>query len=543
MHYVIESLILLLAVALSGIVARLLPRRVPVPLIQIAIGALLRGLLGVKIPLDPEIFFLLFIPPLLFLDGWRIPKAAFFRDIRPILILAVGLVIFTVVGMGFFIQWLVPAIPAPVAFALAAILAPTDSVAMVAVRGSTPLPPRLRHILEGETLLNDASSLDIFRFAVAAIVTGSFSLSQTALGFFWMVAVGVAIGVGVACACSYALRWLGRHGGEDAGVQILVSLLVPFAVYLASERLGGSGILAAATAGIATQYVNLRGPELSATRMQRNAVWKTVQDVLSGIIFVLLGEQLVRIFSADLDDARLSAFAGNWTLMMYLLAIAAALLVLRFVWVWASLYLSRVRRQIESARERLLLVAITSLAGVRGAVTLAGVMSLPLVLADGSRFPVRDLAVVVAVGVVMISLLLASITLPPLVRRLPPAPDLADIGDEREARLAAAQAAVTRLETLRGEVRTDSDGGDIAHEALANLLELYQRRLATDGGHKGERFWIVGQTEREYHLDALAAEREQLFRLRIEQQIDDELHRKLVLEVDLVEASLRVEER
>lgn len=543
MHYVIESLILLLAVALSGIVARLLPRRVPVPLIQIAIGALLRGLLGVKIPLDPEIFFLLFIPPLLFLDGWRIPKAAFFRDIRPILILAVGLVIFTVVGMGFFIQWLVPAIPAPVAFALAAILAPTDSVAMVAVRGSTPLPPRLRHILEGETLLNDASSLDIFRFAVAAIVTGSFSLSQTALGFFWMVAVGVAIGVGVACACSYALRWLGRHGGEDAGVQILVSLLVPFAVYLASERLGGSGILAAATAGIATQYVNLRGPELSATRMQRNAVWKTVQDVLSGIIFVLLGEQLVRIFSADLDDARLSAFAGNWTLMMYLLAIAAALLVLRFVWVWASLYLSRVRRQIESARERLLLVAITSLAGVRGAVTLAGVMSLPLVLADGSRFPVRDLAVVVAVGVVMISLLLASITLPPLVRRLPPAPDLADIGDEREARLAAAQAAVTRLETLRGEVRTDSDGGDIAHEALANLLELYRRRLATDGGHKGERFWIVGQAEREYHLDALAAEREQLFRLRIEQQIDDELHRKLVLEVDLVEASLRVEER
>ncbi|WP_323846163.1 Na+/H+ antiporter [Microbulbifer magnicolonia] len=542
MHYVVLVLILLLAVAVSGMIVRILPVRLPLPLVQIATGALLGGALGVRIPLDPEIFFLLFIPPLLFLDGWRIPKGAFFRDLRPILVLAVGLVVFTVVGMGFFIHWLVPSMPLPVAFAVAAILAPTDPVALTAVRGSTPLPPRLKHILEGEAMLNDAAGLDLFRFAVAAAVTGSFSLSQTALGFVWMATAGVGIGAGVAFACGYALRWLGRLGGEDTGVQVLVSLLVPYAAYLATEHLGGSGILAAATAGIATQYVNLHGPELSATRMERQAVWDTVQGVLNGIIFLLLGEQLVRILTADVGAARHSAVVGDWTLLLYIAAITAALLALRFLWVWASIYLGRVRGDIRDAGVRLLLVTVAAVAGVRGAVTLAGVLSLPLALPDDSAFPGRELAVVIAMGVILLSLLLASFALPQLVRRLPATPQLAAIGDERGARVAAARAAIQRLQSLRDGIEEKDEAADVEREALDYLLDVYRRRLAGGVGQGEDRVWIMAQTEREFHLDALAAERDQLFRLRIERQIDDDLHRKLVLEVDLVEASLRTED-
>ena len=540
MHYVSLTLFLLLAVAFSGIVVRALPLRLPLPPVQIATGALLGGALGIRIPLDPEIFFLLFIPPLMFLDGWRIPKGALVRDIRPILTLAVGLVIFTVVGIGLFIHWLLPAMPQAVAFAVAAILAPTDSVALVAVRGTVPLPPRLRHILEGEALLNDASGLNIFRFAVAAVMAGGFSLPQALLGFTWMAAAGVIIGTVVAVACSYGLRGLGRLGGEDTGVQILVSLLVPFAAYLATEHLGGSGVLGAAAAGVATHYVSLHGPELSATRMQRDAVWQTVQDVMQGVIFVLLGEQLVHIFIADWGEARYSAVASDSALTIYVIAITAALVVLRFVWVLATMYLSRVNRAIEGLRARVLLVAVASLAGVRGAVTLAGVLSLPLLLPSGVGFPARDLAVVIAMGVILLSLLLASFVLPPLVRRLPLMPHLADIGDEQAAREAAAKAAVERLQALHREIPDSSADGDLARDAVRYLLEVYHRRLAGGDGEGEKRIWILARVEREYHLAALAAERDQLFRLRFERLIDDELHRKLVLEVDLVEASLCV---
>lgn len=537
MHYVSLALILLLAVAVSGIAVRVSPLRLPLPIVQIAMGVLLATVLGVKIPLDPEIFFLLFIPPLLFLDGWRIPKGAFFHDLKPILTLAVGLVVFTVVGMGFFIHWLVPSIPLAVAFAVAAILAPTDPVAVAAVRGDTPLPARLEHILEGEAMLNDASGLDFFRFAVAAVVTGSFSLAQTALGFVWVALVGVAIGVGVAFLCGYALRWLARLGGEDTGVQILVSLLVPFAAYLAAEHLGGSGILAAAAAGIATHYVSLYGPELSSTRMERRAVWNTVQDVMNGIIFVLLGEQLVRIATGELDTVRHSDISGA-TLLLYVAAITAALLALRFVWVWVPLFFSRSLSRRLQWRGRLLLVAVTSVAGVRGAITLAGVLSLPLLLPNGSPFPARELAVVIAMGVILLSLLLASFTLPALVRRLPPAPQLDDRGDEAGARAEAAEAAIARLEVLRGEVGSDGGDAEIEREAVDYLLDFYRRRLASGDGESDDRIWALARAERRYRLAALAAERDRLYSLRFEHRIDDELHRRLVLEVDLAEAGL-----
>jgi len=177
MQIVFTVLMLLLAVAMSGVVSRLSPIRLPLPLFQIAIGALLAApAFGLKVRFDPELFLLLFIPPLLFADGWRIPKRQLYQLRDPILALALGLVIFTVVGVGYFIHWLIPAISLPVAFALGAVLSPTDAVAVSAIVGQNRLPTKLQHVLEGESLMNDASGLVAFKFAIAAILTGSFSL-------------------------------------------------------------------------------------------------------------------------------------------------------------------------------------------------------------------------------------------------------------------------------------------------------------------------------------------------------------------------------
>ena len=187
-------LFLLLAVVISGALARMSPVPVPLPLVQIVLGAVIASVAHFGVTLDPEIFFLLFLPPLLFLDGWRIPKQGLFRDKGTILELALGLVVFTVLGVGYFIHWLIPTMPLAVAFALAAVISPTDPIAVSAIAARVPIPKRLLHILEGESLLNDASGLVCMRFAVAAALTGTFSLTAAAGTFLWLALGGIAIG-------------------------------------------------------------------------------------------------------------------------------------------------------------------------------------------------------------------------------------------------------------------------------------------------------------------------------------------------------------
>lgn len=195
MAWISTILFLLLAVVVSAPLARLV--RLPLPLVQIALGAVIALSAIPTVDLKPSIFFLLFLPPLLFLDGWRIPKDDLFRDGAVILELALGLVVFTVVGVGLLIHWLIPAMPLAVAFALAAVLSPTDPIAVSAIASRTPIPKRLMHILEGESLLNDASGLVCMRFAVAAAVTGAFSLQEAVGSFLWVAFGGLAIGAGV----------------------------------------------------------------------------------------------------------------------------------------------------------------------------------------------------------------------------------------------------------------------------------------------------------------------------------------------------------
>lgn len=544
MPVVTMVLLFLLAVVVSGFIARLLPLKVPLPLLQIALGAGLSWI-GFDVAFDPHLFLLLFIPPLLFLDGWRIPKGAFFRDWKPILALAIGLVVFTVVGMGWFIEWLVPAMPLAVAFALAAILSPTDPVAVAAMTHNAPLPPRLMHILEGESLLNDATGLVCFSFAVTAAMTGHFSLAGASVSFVLVAGGGVLVGMAVTWIIGRLNRLLVRRSGEDPGIQILVSLLIPFAAYLAAEHVHVSGILAAVVAGIAMHYGELSGRPLASTRMQRNAVWDTVQTALNGIIFVLLGEQLPRMLRS-LPEAALASGSGNdvWHLLGYVVVITAALGALRFAWVWVAVRLTVFRaswRGEAQAMPQTRLLAIIATAGVRGAITLAGVLTLPLLLPDGTLFPAREVAIFLAMGVILLSLVIASVSLPLLTRGLTeslPEPGRKDT--EANARVAASEAAIRRIEKVVTEPLADQREVDVRAEAAVYLLDVYRRHLDYGdlSGENAEDMQRLAEAERRLRLVALDAERDELYRLRRAFAIDDVVHQKLVREIDLMEASL-----
>ncbi|MGI4855465.1 MAG: Na+/H+ antiporter, partial [Janthinobacterium lividum] len=305
MQTVFTVLILLLAVALSGTAARLVPFAIPLPLIQIAIGALLASpRLGLHVTFVPEVFLLLFIPPLLFADGWRMPKRELFHYRRPILMLALGLVFFTIAGLGYFIHWLVPSIPLAVSFALAAVLSPTDAVALSGIVPRGRMPLQLKHILEGEALLNDASGLVAFKFAVAAALTGTFSIWTASLSFILIAVGGIALGI----ALTWPFNWLRQKiarlsEDDDPGVQIILILLLPFAAYLLAEHIGLSGILAAVAAGMAMNFTTDLGSESVATRMRGASVWAMIEMIFNGFVFILLGLQFPSIIGRALIDA------------------------------------------------------------------------------------------------------------------------------------------------------------------------------------------------------------------------------------------------
>jgi len=380
---------------------------------------------------------------------------------------------------------------------------------------------------------------------VTAALTGTFSLADASTSFLLVAGGGVVVGVAVTWIIGRANRLLVRRGGEDPGIQILVSLLIPFAAYLAAEHIHVSGILAAVVAGIAMHYGELSGRPLAATRMQRNAVWDTVQTALNGIIFVLLGEQLPRMLRA-LPEAASSSGSGNdvWHLLGYVVVITIALGALRFAWVWVAVRLTVFRaawqgREVKMPHTRLL--AIIATAGARGAITLAGVLTLPLLMPDGSLFPAREVAILIAMGVILLSLAIASIGLPLLTRGLTaslPEPERKDT--EANARVAASEAAIRRIEKAIAEPLADQRDIDVRAEAAVHLLDVYRRHLDYGdlSGENAEDMQRLADAERRLRLVALDAERDELYRLRRAFAIDDVVHQKLVGEIDLMEASL-----
>lgn len=556
-------LILLLVASATGVVTRFVPA-LPTPLVQIFLGALLAWpASGLHVELEPEIFLLLFIAPLLFADARRFPQREFMILRGPILALALGLVLFTVIGVGYFVHLLFPALPLAICFALAAILSPTDAVAVSSISGRLPVPPRLMRILEGESLMNDASGLVAFKFAVAAAITGTFSVTDATLSFFVISVGGLVVGGLLAFGFNVLrTRLIERHLGEATTVQvILLVLLLPFAAYLLAEHLGMSGILSAVAAGMVMNRADIKRVGQLHTRMQTQAVWEMLEFVLNALVFLLLGFQLPAIITGALDHSLHDIGDFEFLrLLGYVAAISIALLASRFAWIWMAREVGRgltrfsgflkgqPRLPSPESRQRVpfkLMLAAT-LAGIRGTITLAAALSLPHVMADGTPFPARELLIFLATGVILFTLITGSIGLPLVLRNLKIPADTHEFEEERKARIAGAEAAIYRIERYHHD-RT----GEFAHsktndetivafnDISSKLMSYYRERLTLHSTETATpQLATSRQLERETRLEALRAERREYYKLRQRDRINDSVLRKLVREVDLAEAAL-----
>ena len=556
MHTVETVLLVLMLGALTGIAARYV-RAIPLPLIQIALGALIAWPQdGLHIAFDPELFLLLFIPPLLFADGWRIPKREFFALAKPILLLAFGLVFITVFGLGYLIHWLIPSIPLTVAFALAAVVSPTDAVAVSAISRNLGMPSKTMHLLEGESLLNDASGLVALKFAVAATLTaGSFSWENAAKDFTWMSVGGLGLGALMGWGFSRGRDMVTRRVGDVAATQmVLLLILLPFASYIMGEYIGVSGILSAVAAGIATNFADLDRSNFISERLQTEGTWSMVEAAFNGPIFLLLGLQLPSIIGETLRGA---AHRDVWLLLGYVAAISCALLALRWAWlmlgVRSSLHKAhRQGRMVE--RPSALLTLATTVAGIRGAVTLAAALSIPTHLANGRVFPERNLLIFLATGTILFTLVLGSIVLPLLLRRIPPVEDTQAQHEERLARTAACQAAIASLALPEDQAQQHSAQWLAQHQEVAGrITQEYRNRIqlldesgvANTPEAQSDSPEVVHERrlrylrEIELRLHCIQVERNTLYAERQAHRINDEMLRAMVSELDMSEVSLR----
>ncbi|MGX8007877.1 Na+/H+ antiporter [Mesorhizobium sp. ORM8.1] len=540
MEVAVFVLVVLAFVTLSGALVRLV--RVPLPVLQIAIGAALAWpARGIHFEIEPELFLLVFIPPLLFGDAFSAPKRELMALRGPILDLAIGLVFFTIVGFGYALHWLVPSIPLVIAFALAAVLSPTDAVAVSSIVDRTSVPARLMHILEGESLLNDASGLVMFRFAVAAALTGSFSFANASLSFLYAVAIGILAGVAALFIAAKSLQILGRITSTPPEAQVLVIVLLPFVAYLIAEHFGASGILAAVTAGLLTGYSGIVRFMAVSARIQAFSLWSILIFMFNGALFILLGLQLPDIIRKVPPELTTRHWLFEPALTVLLLTLC--LIGLRFVWIWigdigAGLAARLGSRKAQPFGFRVRLAG--SVAGVRGAITLAGILSLPLALQDGSPFPARDLVIFLAAGVIICSLVIASLTLPTIARGLVEPGEDPGAAEERKARVGAANAAIAKVESLA----SDGSEGEVADARLAiaeSVVSIYRRRIALsdDGDEARADARDSGRLEVELRLAGIEAERTELQKMLRRGDINDHTARKLFTEVTFSEAVLK----
>lgn len=500
-------LLLLGLIAVSNIVNRFIPF-VPVPLIQIGLG-IIAALVptGIHMHFEPELFFVLFIAPLLFNDGRRTPRDELWNLRAPILLLALGLVFVTVFVAGYAINWMIPSIPLAASFALAAILSPTDAVAVGALAGRVHLPKSIHRILEGESLMNDASGLVAFKFAIAAMVTGVFSLPKASLSFVLIAAGGLLLGAVLSFLLIRVSVFIRRFGMEDVTIHVLLQILTPFIIYLISEEIGVSGILAVVAGGImfAIEKDRAVSPQYKL-QLVSASTWSVLLMVLNGLVFLILGVSVPDVVEVIYMDKALN----NFMVAGYVLAITALLIVLRFLWVYAySLWESK-RRKAEKAPLRSQI--ITSISGVRGAVTLAGAFSIPLVLGDGvTPFPERDLIIALAAGVILMSLVIASIFLPLLADKeevvAPSAGAGSPAGTELAARNVVIDAGMSMLRSLVAE-SPEPSRQPVLLEFTDKIDRICAARADRDPANEELRRKAV-----EARLNALEAERTELRRI------------------------------
>ncbi len=459
---------LLAAVLLSSVIDQVVPK-VSSPLIQIALGLIiaLLAVSPIEITFDPELFLVLLVAPLLFYDAKKADKAALLKHIKPVVSLAIGLVLATVLIIGYYVNWIIPSIPLAAAFALGAALGPTDAVAVSSLSKDVSLSKRQSAILNGEFLINDASGIVSFQFAIAAVVTGAFSLVDASASFVISFIGGIVIGVVLGFLANYAMRKARQRGFDNITFHVLFDLFLPFIVYLIAHAVGASGILAVVAAGLVSVLSprEIR-PSVSRLNLVSNSVWQVFAFTLNGIIFVLLGAMLPAAMASTWESTQID----NLTLIGYIISITALLMFIRFVWI---LILDRVglrKREDRGFKPMDIRTAlVTTLSGPKGAITLSIVMAIPFMIsADAGLipFPQRSLIIFLASGVIILTLLLATFVVPLLA----PKKEDALMDDEEFD---------TVLEVLRNVIEelTDRETAETRF-ATQSVIRSYNQRIS-----------------------------------------------------------------
>ncbi|HTT30796.1 MAG TPA: Na+/H+ antiporter [Solirubrobacteraceae bacterium] len=522
-----ELLIGGLLVAIAGLGALARRFSIPYPIVLVIGGALfgfIPGLPAVK--LDPNVVLVVFLPVLVYSAAFFANLADIRQNLRGVTLVSVGLVLVTMTTVAI-VAHALAGLPWAAAFALGAVISPTDPLAAGLIMRSLNVPRLLVSSAEGEGLFNDATALVAFRVAVTAVVAGSFSLGHATILLIVDAAAGVAIGL--------AVGWLIaeiRKRTPDPQINITISLVSGYAAFVPASAVGASGVLAAVTCGI---YMGIRGPSIipARTRLQANLVWDIVDFIINSALFVLVGLQLRTITES------LSGYSTA-TLLGWGLAIAGVTVVTRMVWFFSVPYLVRALDRRPSQRERRIPARnrfLLGWIGMRGAVSLAAALSLPLTINSGAPFPDRDLIQFLTFAVIFVTLVVQGLSLPTLIRRLRITDDGAAETEELKARLAATKAALAQIEELSREDWTRDD----TIERMRAAYDYRKRRLAARAGKIEDDGYEDRSMQYQQAVQiVLGAQRDALVELRREGTISNETMNRIIRELDLEESRLEI---
>ncbi len=516
-------LMLLGVLAVGALVARRLNVAPAIVLLLAGIGlAYVPAVPEIELP--PELILLVVLPPLIYSASVAMSWREFRAYLRTISLLAVGCVIFTTWAVAAACHYLV-GLPWPVGFLLGAVVAPPDAVAPLAIARRLHLPRRIRVVLEGEGLANDATALTLYRFAVVAISTGVFSLPQAASSFGVIVAAEIAFGIGVGWISLRLRRW-----SRDPQIELTLSLITPYVAYWIPEHFGGSGVIATVACGL---YASWNGPLLisAATRLQGIFFWDLIVYLIEGLLFLLTGfEMRVLIEKSHLYPIQ--------DVLGIIALVSVIVIVARFAWVFPAVYLPRaLSRKLATADppppwRHVFIIAFT---GVRGAVSLAAALALPLTISDGSLFPYRELILFVAFGVIVVTMIGLGLTLPFVVKALGVAQSgMNEDRNERAAEIAARREALASALASLDAMTDDGELSDEVRKILRARHEVRWNQLPSAFDDNGQASVVGTDIVRQL----IADERKFIHRLLREGRITDESRRRIERDLDLEEAGL-----
>lgn len=458
-HDLLILLALLLVIALLHLLSGRLGISPPILLVLGGLGvSMIPGIPVVE--LDPDLVFLIFLPPLLYEAAWKTSWRDFWGERRSISLLAFGLVLFTALSVGFITHTMIPGCTLAIGILIGGIISPPDAVAATSVLGGLHVPKRVVTILEGESLVNDASSLIIFRFALAAIITGQFTLAP-AIGTFFYVSI---VGIGVGLAVGGLMYLIHRYLPTTSAMDVALTLITPHLLYLAAESVQASGVLAVVCGGLflthrSSDFLNFRA------RIQANGAWETLSFILNGLVFILIGMQMPAILR-DLGMPPAPA-------LLFATVISVVVIITRPMWVFVSAYLGRLIFRQTPSRPPLQPKALflISWAGMRGVVSLASALAIPLTLQDGSAFPLRNFILFTTFVVILCTLVLQGLSLAPLIKALKFEDDEDHATVYRTERRLRARMARAVVDHLDGNYSAELG----QHEAFSRLRHNYER--------------------------------------------------------------------